>query len=1270
MKKIIFIVSLICFIIPFFWFKSGEVNLGGDSSRLYFYDPLAYLKNDALYNIPPSETGQEASPYFFAPFVLLLAAMKVIVFNSPHLLIVIFYSIMVTVGFTSVALIIYEFLTNGTKEKKISLWVVLSSIIGGLLYILTPVVGYNWDKNLISHNQVFLNPLIFYLLLRFVNSRKIKYALIAIFVSFLFAPNFSFTSAPPFFAFYPITIAYLIIYSKFIKKKYPSVKIISFLVVLMISLHAFHLFPLVKEVFDKNTNVSQRIFSENWIADAQSYFDGSRLSVKLSNNIGTIPQGDGKPLFIFDFLLYSIPAILLMGLILNIKKRNNDIQQRLNYLLLISFFLLAMFFDTANITPLSINIYRFLFNFPGFGMFRNYFGQFMYLFFFFYAIVFGVSLYQVACFLKQKQNYLLFSFFAVLMLVNGWPFINGTLVNQPFYQGRVGIKGTFKMDKTFEKVLDYFRGGQDDGKVLTFPFTDYGSQVVAGDGGFYMGPSMIGYLTGRKDFTLYTSFLTLADQLKNATMARHYEEINKILSLFNIRYIFHNQDPEIYSMDNFPGFPYALIRFYFPKDQKEYLDFIKKLGSSLIKQIGDKFSIYKTNDKYYLPHIYPSAGITLTNLQDQILLQSFDQESSNILPANYWVEKFSKMDLSSFNRYFVDITNKSPFLDLLKSRRVSRYGVPYVSQPVTSLFYPLVVAREDADLKNSEKKNDAYFDLAVFLADKRIQELLTWGDYFTFYGDISNIRDLDKEWLNNNQESSSKAFDYNKWETAFWRYRQTMLNLSSKINNFNNSRYPLITNKMALRQALTTQKMRLDRVIVESHMTDAKQKEYLLNLSALMFEEIYNSIAIGWPDSSKINYSVKIPESGKYEVYVEKGPLKNYDPSMFGITLNDHKLQINQEQNRSDWVRYDDMTFSNVSKVNAELKILQSADLASGSEWTNAKKVNIGTTSASLTIDNSTLEAETGLLKKIENWASGSFYIISFDYLTYGKKFNVRLFEQQGSAPEQTNKIFEDVIQTKKWMHYKQLIVPTTTTYPHFIQIVPGDNSFVSAEALATPSARIDINNFSLIQIPHPKIIVIKKKNMIEDTKENVPPNITFSRINPTKYQVKITGAKNPYSLIFLDAFNPKWKLYLKDNGDNEPGIKAFILRILSFFGTRLSRLFTQNNDEIKNTTVQYFNGKVSEGDHKNIFLEPDTFETWGKKMIADDRHMIINGYSNGWYIKPADAGNRSDYELILEISSQKVFYIGIAISLATMVIMVLWLIKENRLNAKNSSKN
>src|SRR5258708_4912055 len=118
------IISLVLFIIPFFWFKPGEMDLGGDSSRLYFYDPMSYLVKSALYVISPSSFGFENRNYISLPFVTLLILLKSII-SSPTILISAFYGFSLSMLF----LILY---TKFILKKKI---VVKHIILGFFLFI-------------------------------------------------------------------------------------------------------------------------------------------------------------------------------------------------------------------------------------------------------------------------------------------------------------------------------------------------------------------------------------------------------------------------------------------------------------------------------------------------------------------------------------------------------------------------------------------------------------------------------------------------------------------------------------------------------------------------------------------------------------------------------------------------------------------------------------------------------------------------------------------------------------------------------------------------------------------------------------------------------------------------------------------------------------------------------------------------------------------------------------------------------------------------------
>ncbi len=122
------------------------------------------------------------------------------------------------------------------------------------------------------------------------------------------------------------------------------------------------------------------------------------------------------------------------------------------------------------------------------------------------------------------------------------------------------------------------------------------------------------------------------------------------------------------------------------------------------------------------------------------------------------------------------------------------------------------------------------------------------------------------------------------------------------------------------------------------------------------------------------------------------------------------------------------------------------------------------------------------------------------------------------------------------------------------------------------------------------KIVVneISKPSLYEyeigNANANSLPKITYEKINPTKYSVKINDAKQPFVLNFSERFSTIWGL--KVNGE-------------------------------KNNT-----------------------------------HIMLNGFSNGWYID-----KKGSYEIIIYFNNQKLFKVGLIISLITFLIISAYLI-------------
>lgn len=580
---IVALITLAFFVMPFFWFKPGELDLGGDSSRLYFYNPRDYLKSTALFSVDPVGTAKILSAQFYAPFLILLTMLNSI-FRSPSVLALLEKSFKLSLSFFFVFLIVRNMLSTTLKKPSIS--VLGGAILAGIFYALSPAMTGNFLNALLIHNEMFLNPLIFYLLLRYCQSRKSPYLWFATLVAVIFAPNFSLGAPPPVFSFYPLTLLFLFLYVTRVNHiKFPWRQLFIW-GLLTAGLNAFHLVPVIANVFNPDSFLHARAFEVSLQETGLEYFNGVLVLGKVSTSL-FLP---GISKFFYEIAIIPI-AIIVTGF--SITKRKNAV------ILTGIFFLLALFLESANITHLGVSFYRMLFKIPGFGMFRNFSGQWQFVYVFFYAILFGFMAESILTKLKSRYALIVILTISLLLIVRDYDFISGQTVNAelPFAKG---TKATIVIDDIYDETLSFIKSLPPDGKILSLPLTDFFYQVFHGrNNGAYIGPSSISYLAGKNDFSGYQEFYPFPEVFMRLSREKDYSNILKLLAALNIRYIFYNSDPRIYD-SFFPSRPYDYMRTSLPKTQAEYAEYIKNLGGRIIYENGP-YKIFDLETSSFAP---------------------------------------------------------------------------------------------------------------------------------------------------------------------------------------------------------------------------------------------------------------------------------------------------------------------------------------------------------------------------------------------------------------------------------------------------------------------------------------------------------------------------------------------------------------------------------------------------------------------------------------------------------------------------------------------
>ena len=592
-KIIVLFICLILFILPFFWIKPGELELGGDSSRLYLYDPGAYLQTTSLYSLQPEGMGSVRPDQNLLPFMLILQFIYSI-FHSPYFLTSLLNSLKLVGSFLFVYLIVVEILKNHIKEGK-SFYAEMAGILGGLFYTLAPSIGQSMQFALIIHNQVFLNPMIFYLMLRFLVSHKDKYLWFLLLATFIFSPNFSLKAPTAPFSFYPVAFLFLGLYVTLCLKKSLPWKKLAIGIFLFLGLHAFHIIPVAAYTLDSGSDYNLRVFDSASIRnEGLNYFNAILPNAMV---VKSFFYNYGVPFT--QWTAFVAPLTIILGFLLSKGRQTTPT-------LIAVFFFITTFLESANITQIGVDFYRTLFYIPGFSMFRNFYGQWQWVQTFFYSLLLGYAFFLIFSKLKKKAIYIASILITVIFIYNSWIFISGDILRKP-HRATNNVSTIIEMDPHYEETLSFFRNLSTDGKIFDFPFTEFAYQVLPGrNRGAYIGPSPTSYLTGRRDFSGHIILEPFSGVFLRLIEEKNYDAIKRLFGLLNVKYVFHINDPRAYE-EFFPSIPYTLLLKVLP-DSKSLTDFVGKVTDGKIFQRGNYF-IYNSDSNYYLPHFYVPTTI-------------------------------------------------------------------------------------------------------------------------------------------------------------------------------------------------------------------------------------------------------------------------------------------------------------------------------------------------------------------------------------------------------------------------------------------------------------------------------------------------------------------------------------------------------------------------------------------------------------------------------------------------------------------------------------
>ncbi|MDP1721685.1 MAG: hypothetical protein Q8L37_00595 [Candidatus Gottesmanbacteria bacterium] len=1125
------------------------------------------------------------------------------------------------------------------NRKNFDAWIIeFSAIAAGLFYVFSPImVNSGWDRAILTHTQIFVYPLMFYLLLRYIISHRFKYLLVVLLFTFLFSFNFSFFSAPGFFSFFPFSLVFLYIYSvRVLQKKFPWKGIIAGSILFLL-LQAFHILPHVLSLLFFKSQYKAVFSEESSISRGLDYFTAIAPSIKVSISLFNLAQVRDIAWTSFGSVFF--PLVLLWGLIMNRKKGGGWLSD--STLLTLFFFLVTLFFVSANITSLGFNLYKALFYIPGFKMFRNFYGQWSTVYVFFYALLIGQCVAVVASGIRNRYRYLLFLLFFIVLVSGAYPLINGSMVNDVHVRSKL-IKQNIRMDSGIDSLIDKIRLLPVDGKILSLPLTGPGYQVIAGkDGGVYIGPSMFSYLAGKNDFPGYGGLGPYGQGFIEAVRSNDFDIVNRLISVLNIKYIFYNSDPYIYD-DNFPSFPYDYVRDYMPKTQKEYQTLLPKfpLDTGKTENLRNDKYLYSITDDSYLPHIYTTSDRIYTSFPDSFILNS--QLNKDIKSAIFHIGNSDK----SSDNVILEAESDGPLESLRDNYHLHRHE-PFVSVKLDNYLYPLVLIKEKVQLWRSRNNHSRYLDFSLYFLTKRILELQRWGDTLPIVNHtvpppkISNILSINR---------------YFSWEASLSRYESGMNSIIEwiGINKLSDSLHE--ADQIKISEQLWQHRNVLTKLLQSNRKKDT-EIQYLEVEINQMFDRLDKQLKLKVYDPSVLLYGVKIPNiSNKniYDVFIQglQSDSELALPDLVSdiqLDIDNYSLRQKIDSKSPNLLRLGSVVFTKDGKNPFQVLLQKQSNYVQNSFWeTSGSIITKDNTVESLSLVNTPGDNSGGLVRQIDYWAPKKQFVITFNYNTHGDSVLFRIFDKR-FVNDDKNDIrrhvyLEHALSANEWTTHQAIVTTDLTSIAGFIQFLNNTKK---------TNAAIDIKQLSIVEVYNPKILYVKQSTDVNNSFKE--PTVEFSKINPTRYQIKVTNAMNPYVLMFLEAYDDQWKLI-----DVSRRQEDWVSRVMNLLGAFISKTPVVNkNDGAGNNAIvaEYFNGLVKEGKNSNSFFDMRNFTSWGKKSVAEKGHFRVNGYANGWIIEPEDMENRSSYTLIMEMSTQNYFYIFLGVSMVTLLGVIASLI-------------
>lgn len=945
------------------------------------------------------------------------------------------------------------FLSLSIWEKEYIL-----AFFAAILYMFNPLIGGYWVSFLVPAIWCLaVSPLLLGIFIRGVKTGDYKTYAIFLSLATLLYPAVS----PPLyvmvFFLFVIFGGYFFISSKN-KKNVLVFFTLSFVLTLLLNawwlINVVRMFFISPEFLESGDSL-QRLISNSLNASflnlfrfQTNYWGFSYWGDKVNNWVGFLYET--KPILVFLSFIYSFLAFVALLL----SQKNKLIK------ILCLSSLLFIFLSKGLHYPFEY-IFQVLMKLPLFNMFRTPAHKFPFLTFFLFSLIIGWLINQIYLRLSFRKKTLGIGFLflsLLLFLSSQWYFFTGDavqrgksaqpsiLVEFPKYYWEAA--GWLKEDNSYFRVL-LLPGSNIPTFWQIYKWGFLGAYCVPSD---IFEKSTVDKLPVENSYLVRWGIYSILGDYSNLPegfeQIRPTNEVYKILNWGNIKYILINHDVDWQH------------QHYGSEDPKILENELLKQKNIVFEKKFDNLHFYKvTSDQPKIFATTETQSVYGNKLGINQLLPFWNPEDV------IYVDEKGFLNADSYT--FANIINPIKKEELASNDFSRAVNFPYVRWYPRGYIYRFVRAKEDRLLKEIADPNTRGIFL-LNLAAKRISEVEKWQSSFN-----------SKNW---DQESES--------------YRRNMLEVLSLIENSKNNDNFLV-NRFKI--DLKAHESKLFLILKDN----SKKNEIISNF--LEEIEVASRKFFDTEQSSKINYSLKVPEEGKYSILLYND---NFNNSCEGkclgrLGLNGDIKEINLKVQKQNWIDLGTSNFKS-GDYNFVFEIPPRKNKANNISW--QKEGNF--TTINQEVDSP--EDFSSFSQTIDDIYPNSLYRIKFDY-RFDKNY-IEIFVAEILSDGSERSLFnKQLITGQKGKLFNEIIRVGFNTKKIKIYI-----SYPSAQ-----EPKNVISDFQIERIFEPLIMLVNKNKNIENLKT---PEIDYQKINPTKYQVRIKKAESPFVLAFMESYSPDWK--------------------------------------------------------------------------------------------------------------------------------------------------